>query len=283
MCRLALYAGPPIPLSLLLVDPVNSLIRQSIHSAEGKQPVNGDGFGVAWYAPDITPEPGVLRSLSPAWSNQNLIQIAKATRSGCILAHVRAASPGMVVSETNCHPFWNKQFTFMHNGSLAGYRQLRRELLRGLSEEAFHSIGGTTDSEHMFALFRDKLAVLEGGSPDENMATALRETIHHAMNLSRETDATTRTYLNIAVCDGRHAVISRYTDDPDFAASLYVCSGVQCACEDGIFKIIDAPEGSGAVIVSSERLSDGESWQPVPVNHMVIIDANHRARIVAIE
>ena len=50
MCRLMLYLGPETRLSSLIVEPRHSLIRQSVHSEEREEPLNGDGFGIGWYA-----------------------------------------------------------------------------------------------------------------------------------------------------------------------------------------------------------------------------------------
>ena len=55
MCRFTLYLGPPVRLSTLLIEPSHSLIQQSFHAEERSEPLNGDGFGVGWYAPGITP------------------------------------------------------------------------------------------------------------------------------------------------------------------------------------------------------------------------------------
>ncbi len=79
MCRFALYLGPPVRLSQLVTEPTNSIIHQSYHSHERPEPLNGDGFGVAWYVPDIRPEPAVFRSTTPAWNNHNLLHLAPVT------------------------------------------------------------------------------------------------------------------------------------------------------------------------------------------------------------
>ena len=107
MCRFLCYLGPAVLLADVLHRPTHSLILQSYKSRERKEPLNGDGFGVGWYAPDAGPIPCVFTSLTPAWSNQNLRHLAEHVRSPCFFAHVRAASPGMRVGEENCHPFQN--------------------------------------------------------------------------------------------------------------------------------------------------------------------------------
>ena len=60
MCRFVLYLGSPILARSLLTDPTHSIIHQSFHSHERKEPLNGDGFGMAWYMPELTPEPAVF-------------------------------------------------------------------------------------------------------------------------------------------------------------------------------------------------------------------------------
>ncbi|MEM9490023.1 MAG: class II glutamine amidotransferase, partial [Myxococcota bacterium] len=115
MCRFVIYLGPPIPLSHLTTLPTHSLIHQSYKAREREEPLNGDGFGVAWYAPELSPEPALFRDVTPAWNNENLRCLAQVTRSRTILAHVRAATQGSVL-QTNCHPFSAGPLAFMHNG-----------------------------------------------------------------------------------------------------------------------------------------------------------------------
>lgn len=141
MCRFVYYQGLPISLGALLTKPENSLINQSVHSKEGREPLNGDGFGVAWYQLD-SEQPAVFKSITPAWSNQNLREIARVVRSPRILGHVRSASPGSNVAESNSHPFRHKNLSFMHNGLLQGFRTIRRTFLRSLSEESYQMISG---------------------------------------------------------------------------------------------------------------------------------------------
>ena len=76
MWRFTLYLGPPMRVAALLFEPEHSLIRQSTHSRERSEPLNGDGFGLGWYVPEIGPEPAVFRSITPAWNNRNLASLA---------------------------------------------------------------------------------------------------------------------------------------------------------------------------------------------------------------
>ena len=81
------------------------------------------------------------------------------------MAHVRAATQQLAVSELNCHPFVVDRWSFMHNGDIGGFGKIRRALLAQLSDERFDAIHGSTDSEHFFAVLLDELAP-EGTDPD---------------------------------------------------------------------------------------------------------------------
>jgi ergothioneine biosynthesis protein EgtC len=280
MCRFVFYHGPPIRIASLVTEPSHSLIRQSVQAKEREEPLNGDGFGLAWYVPRLDVEPGLFRSVTPAWSNANLHDLARVVESPCILAHVRAATQVRAVSESNCHPFTKGRLAMMHNGDLGGFASLRRALLERLSDAAFDGIDGSTDSEHLFALFVDALGNDESETDSAVLAGALRRSFATALELSRESGSGEDSYLNVAATNGLCAVVSRFTTQPDYEGeSLYLHSGLRYICVDGACHMVAPDEHGAAVIVSSEPLSDDPGWQPVPRNHLVRIDADRRVEI----
>ena len=123
MCRLLAYLGTPVIIDKLLYQPKNSLVNQSIHAKEIEEPLNGDGFGIGWYVPELHAEPGTFVSVNPAWSNRNLRKLAPRIKTECFIAHVRAASVGEV-SESNCHPFQYRQFLMVHNGGVENFARI---------------------------------------------------------------------------------------------------------------------------------------------------------------
>lgn len=275
MCRFTFYKGTPLTLANLVTEPVNSVINQSMHSREQEDPLNGDGFGVAWYIPELSSEAAVFRSITPAWNNQNLIGLSRVTRSGCILAHVRRATPGLPTAELNCHPFASGPYTFMHNGDLQGFGSIRRRLLDSLSQETFDTVRGNTDSEHLFALFLERMrGITSNGAA--SIAESLEGAMRDALYLTRAAGVEQReSYLNIVVTDGRSSVATRFTTDaPGHALSLYIHQGRRYVCEGGVCRMIKPEAGRGAVIVSSERLSDDDGWHEIPPNHLVMVEEN---------
>lgn len=261
MCRFILYRGPEISLAELITRPRNSLIHQSYDAEWREEPLNGDGFGMAWYAPDIQRHPALFRSITPAWANANLTDLAEVLRSATILAHVRAASPGLPVMETNCHPFRWGELAFMHNGYIPDFKPVRREILRRISTEAFDMLGGTTDSEHVFALFVDHYR----RSPD--LAAAMRATLAEIAEITGDRTS----LLNLAVSDGTDAVVCRATIGPqqEMQNSLFLHRGKAYVCEDGLCRMVAPGERGAAILVSSEPLSDDEGWVAVPLKHLV--------------
>ena len=95
MCRFIAYIGTPVLADDLLYKPKFSLINaQSVNAGEMSVAVNGDGFGIGWYVPELDNEPCVFRSIKPAWSDHNLRSLARKIYTPLMFAHIRAASPG---------------------------------------------------------------------------------------------------------------------------------------------------------------------------------------------
>lgn len=149
MCRWLAYTGSPVLLEQALISPAHSFIEQSLHSPLGAEATNGDGFGVGWY--DKAPEPGIFRSIEPAWNDSNLRELSAHIESGHFFAHVRAAI-GSAVQQTNCHPFRHGRWLFMHNGYLADFAQVKRDLTLAIDPSLYPLISGQADTETLFYL-----------------------------------------------------------------------------------------------------------------------------------
>jgi predicted glutamine amidotransferase len=150
MCRWNAWFGQPIAPDELLYQSQHGLIDQSLHSRMGVETTNGDGFGLGWYSPG-KPIPARYRSVTPAWSDANLRDLAANIESPLWLAHIRATT-GTAVQQTNCHPFRHGRWLFVHNGCINDFHRFRRELLLSIDPAYFDGITGSTDSETLFYL-----------------------------------------------------------------------------------------------------------------------------------
>ena len=270
--------GDPIHLSSLVTVPENSLIHQSYDSREREEPLNGDGFGVAWYQPDDHDEAALFRSITPAWNNRNLRHLARAVKSSCILAHVRAASSGSPVNEENTHPFVSGRYSFMHNGDFAGFRHHRRELMDLLDLRHYEIVEGTTDSECLFAHCLQQLGD-DRGTAVGNMADALQTALTVFLSKVGDGSSTPPAYVNAVLCNGHEAVVSRFASSSAGApASLHIHTGCLYTVRDGKPELVEAGEDRHAIIVASEPLTEDASWRTVPESTMVVIDADRHVQ-----
>lgn len=215
MCRWLGYLGDPIAPSELLYDPERSLIEQSRRHAPNMPVPNGDGTGLGWYANRTVP--AVFRSADPAWGDQNLRELAGEVRSGLFLAHVRAGT-GTPVQETNCHPFRFENWIFVHNGYIADFARLRRELLFAVDPALFPHVAGSTDSEVMFFL------ALTYGLRDDPLG-GLERMAGFVESVGEAAGVDNPLQMTIGVSDGDRLYAARYASGGE-VNTLYVSEDV---------------------------------------------------------
>lgn len=281
MCRLLAYLGTPVVIDKLLYQPRNSLVNQSIHAKEIEEPLNGDGFGIGWYVPELHAEPVTFVSVNPAWSNRNLRNLAPRVQTECFIAHVRAASVGEV-SESNCHPFQYKNLLMMHNGGVEDFPRIKRMLREPLSDELYNWIRGQTDSEHLFAYLLNHLLPLIGNHPltPETVMEAFERTFADLKTMMTHQGITEPAFLNMMLTDGTFFVGTRYTTDPsEEPLTLYHSEGGRYIIEDGISQMVAPEDDDQAVLIVSEKLTEADYWTPIPPNHFVVVDAGLNVRV----
>lgn len=232
MCRWILYAAnEKAQLADLIRLPENSLIHQAFSASwhpgftdRNNAVLNADGVGVAWYGH----KPFLYKSVIPAWSDANLTELTNYVSSSVIFGHVRAASPGSVVSPENCHPFRFGRLVFMHNGHIEEFGKVKRGIAQCFTEAAFQNIKGVTDSEHAFGLIISNLQHPERTTPfkPEELKAALLAAIRKLLQLLSEAGIKGGfTSLNFALTDGETILATRFCDKwPSVPPpSLYFC------------------------------------------------------------
>jgi glutamine amidotransferase len=286
MCRFLAYIGPPVLAEDLLYKPKFSLIvAQSMQAEEMSVAVNGDGFGLGWYAPELDPTPCIFRSIKPAWSDMNLKNIARKVYSPLIFAHVRAASPGSMVEEVNSHPFQCGKLMFMHNGMVGEFTKIRRPILRQLNDIAYDAVIGSTDSEHLFGLFLNHIEDPNGDITTDDMVYAMNKMLDDFAELHSQHGLKKHAYLNLCVTNGKSIVATRYTTNPLVQpSSLYYMYGKEYHCRDGECSIVSSDGHPQAIVIASEPFTLRRSdWMKVERNAMMIIDESKNIRFQSIE
>jgi glutamine amidotransferase len=272
MCRLVAYLGHDALLEDVLVKPTNSIVMQSLHARETDMPTNGDGFGIGWYNPLISKNPGLFTSISPAWNDRNLLHLAAKIMSPCFFSHVRAASAGGV-THYNSHPFSHENLLFMHNGGVGGFKRVKRHLRHLLDDDIYSWIKGETDSEHVFGLFL-QLAKERNLSNINTVADTMAETINTINDLVAKYAPDNSSNLNLCLTDGKRLIATRYATDTDsLPRSLHYTYGSSFQFVDNTWHMLKSDKKTASVLVASEVLTDSNcEWHEVKNNHMLIID-----------
>jgi predicted glutamine amidotransferase len=210
------WLGQPVLIDELLFKTQHGIVDQSLHARMGAEPTNGDGFGLGWYGSGEGP--AVYRSISPAWADPNLRELAAHTESSLFLTHVRAAI-GSPVQETNCHPFRRGRWLFVHNGYIADFHLLRRDLMLAVDPGLFAEINGSTDTEVVFHL------ALSFGLEDDPVA-ALERTVGVIEGAAEARGVKGAVQATFGVSDGESLWAVRYsTEGP--ARSLFASADVE--------------------------------------------------------
>ncbi len=258
MCRLAAYVGPPKSLSELWLSPPHNLVVQSYAPREMNGALlNADGFGMAWYTPAAA-TPALYRTVLPLWGDENVPRMAPHLVTGCAIANVRSATPGMGIQSSNVSPFVRGRWAYTHNGFVRGFRErVARPLRERLSDVAYAAIEGSTDSEHLFALITTHLV---GLGEHEDPAPRVRRALTELYPLLEA--AGSAALLNVILTDGRWLVALRHAiGEP--APSLY------------------RRVREGGVEIVSERL-DESGWEPIDPDTFVVVTPERSVRVEAL-
>lgn len=261
MCRWLAYSGSPVNLEELLFKPANSLVMQSKHSRLGVETTNGDGFGVGWYGTKSSP--GVFRSTEPAWNDRNLRELSAQASSSRVFAHIRA-STGSAVQQTNCHPFRHGNWLWMHNGVIADFPALKRDLALAVEPDLFPEIEGSTDSELFFFL-----ALTFGLERDPR--TAVAAAVGLIEDTGRRQGIEHPIQMTVATTDGDTTWAFRYSSERR-SRSLFHSAEISTLRAQYPDNPVLHELSDDTRLVVSEPLGDLQgAWQEIPESTCIVV------------
>ncbi|NYD41169.1 class II glutamine amidotransferase [Nocardioides panaciterrulae] len=254
MCRWMAYFGDPLPVEELLFRPQHSLIDQSLHSRLGATTTNGDGFGIGWYGDG--PRPAVFKSIDPAWNDRNLRELAGQVSTRLFFDHVRA-STGSAVQRSNCHPFRHDQWLWMHNGSIADFGLLKRDLVLAIEPALFSDLEGSTDSETLFFL------ALSFGLA-EDPVRAVERTVGLVEDVAARHGVADPVQMTVATTDGSSMWCFRYSTAGRTRSLFYSTGVAELRALHPELEVL-RELGDESRLVVSEPLRDlPDAWHEVP-------------------
>lgn len=293
MCRVVAYLGEPITLSGLLYDSDCSLVHQ-VYDPVLYQYLNLGGTGIAAWDPGspAADRPLIYRSTALPMYDRNLVSLARKSKAGCLLAHVRGTDyfeeGAQLVAEPNVHPFQYDGYpvALAHNGGLHRFREMKHSLLNHIDPTVASLIEGTTDSEWIYAVLLTQLAKQGEPVTAERIGDAVFETFRCIREVRRKHGIEVASGVNLFVSDGRSLVVTRFAFDfgcyegvvnKDQLAyhSLWYTAGDAYGKYDGQWRMgADGPLTS--VLVASEPLtSDDKTWVEVPEYTMLMASREH--------
>lgn len=239
--------------------------------------------------------PQLYKTIMPPANDINFKSLCLNTSSLTVFAHVRMATSE--VQLFNSHPFAFGRHVFMHNGSIANFNLIKRDLCSRMSPKAYDNVKGTTDSEHLAAMYFTHLGDDWGAEHSlQDMKQALENAITDVVELQRKlATPLTASSLNLCTTDGIKLVAFRFRNsDIEQPPSLYYSESAGVTLnrkypghpdylkfEDpgdaarGLVGIdmLDPEACGNHVIVSSEPTTRDEAeWTLVPKNKAVLVD-----------
>ncbi|KAG9022538.1 hypothetical protein FS837_006301, partial [Tulasnella sp. UAMH 9824] len=163
---------------------------------------------------------------------------------------------------------------WMHNGGIAEFTRLKRQLQSTLSDELYNFPQGNTDSEWAFALFLSMLTDPHAESfTQHELRDAMLKTISTLNKWAREANITEPSLLNFCVTDGHTVVATRYiSSKQDEAASLV-----------GSFLILPGPRMSQVLQLFAQYFSSGTTFDEyAPGGHYRMSKRDKRENIILI-
>ena len=265
MCRWIAYSGTPVLLHDLLYKPKYSLIVQSLHSRLGVEATNGDGFGMGWY--DEGDAPGLYKSTDPAWNDRNLRELTAHIRAGLVFAHIRA-STGTPVQQTNCHPFRYGKWLWMHNGSIARFHDVKRDIMLAIDPSLYGHVEGSTDSEAFFFL------ALTFGLENDPPA-AVERAVGFIDRVSHQRGIEHPIQMTVATTDGQTLWAFRYSSEGRSRSLFYSTNVATLRAQYPDNPTLHALSDETRLIVSEPLGELAGAWNEVPESSYGTIRQGH--------
>lgn len=251
----------------------------------------------------------MYKTIQPPGNDMIFRSIAANTETRCCFGHIRAAS-GTAIATVNNHPFIFGRHAFMHNGVLADFMRMRRQLANYISTAAFATVHGSTDSEHIAALYTTVLtshssdpAAFEREYTVDSMGGALQETVRLLLRVQKDVLAEQgverkANSLNLCATDGKKLVAVRFRNHitsqpptlyystkagvtlnrkyPDVASGLYVPGVSDSGLQEG-------EHGRHVIVASEPSTYKEEDWELMPKNSVLEVDEEGEVRVRKME
>jgi glutamine amidotransferase len=193
----------------------------------------------------------------------------------------------------------------MHNGVISNFSKIRRDMTSLICFDAYCGILGTTDSEHVAALYMTNLtnhgdkSTWDKPYPLKVMFAALRKTVIQILTLQHKIlgNGNTPNSLNFCTTDGTKLLAIRFrnhaTQQPpslywsEFAGRTLNTKYPGHPDKDGVneHSMFDESRkiGRHTIVASEPTTYDEKEWHLIGANHALLVDEDGVEKEVEIE
>ncbi len=250
MCRLFAYAAPQNGSATSQLGDAGMARMMALAQ------LHADGWGWSAVNGAEGAHPIVYKSAAPAGDGAAFSEILS-QEAPAAMVHLRWATLGLPVKESNTHPFLMDGLSFEHNGSLKPI-SLVRSLL---SDTSLNGLQGTTDSEMYFAMIRERFA--DGWSLED--ATVLTA---HLLRRHFPTSSLNSVLLSSETLIVVHSNAANRLAGED----LEEASQFELPAEhtEDYFALRWHRKSDGTVLVASSGLAESH-WQAIPAETVMVV------------
>ena len=208
--------------------------------------------------------PAVFKSTHPAWNDREPARGRRPRSAHRCCSHTSAPRAGRPVQRSNCHPFRYGRWLWMHNGSLAGFQEVKRDLMMAVDPSLFPDIEGSTDTETLFFL------ALTFGLADDP-PTAVARAVGLVEDVGQRHGVEYPVHMTVATSDGESIWAFRYSSEKSHELALLLDRRLPGA--PAVSRAGDArPPGSRRALDRLEPLRDlPGAWNEVPEGSWALV------------
>ena len=253
------WHGQPLLIEQLLFNPRGGLVDLARSSGETEDV----GFGLGWYG--TGDPPGVYHGDASPWEDDGLRDLARSVRSPLFIAHVRPG-PGAAIAQYG-------RWLFVLDGAINGFEDLKPELLAAVNPSVVGALGGSSESEVLFAL------AVTFGLPDDPVA-GLERAIGFVEAVAVRRGVGSAVQASIGVSDGESVWGVRYcTRGP--APPLFASADVQAARMLYPNRpLVQLLKDDDHIVVSRPLADIPGAWDKLPEASAVAVHAGRSERLL---
>jgi glutamine amidotransferase len=172
------------------------------------------------------------------------------------------------VQQTNCHPFRHGKWLWMHNGSIARFPEVKRELTLAIDPSLYADIEGSTDSETFFFL-----ALTLGLEHDPPAAMERAVGVIERVGCSHGIEHPVQ--MTVAASDGERVWAARYSSMGQSRSLFYSSKVATLRAQYPDNPVLQKVSDDTRLVVSEPLGELAGAWNEVPESSCGVIHHGH--------